>query len=357
MIRRKIQYNHLLFWTIHTLYIYLTVYIQYPQIDTLDFFILRIFLIISFYINALIVFDFFFIQKSFFKGVLSIVLSFLFYCLLRYLHHFVFLPAIGHTRFYQPLQLSSFLMTAAFNFIEFALYALGYWYFLHSIKNEKKMSLLSAKSLESEKANLALENQKIVLEYNLLKAQINPHFLYNTIGFFHSKAMMFSKETAKGLELLSSIMRYSLQPGTTDSKVPLRDEVTHLYNYIELHQIRYENQLNIDFKTSGHFEGMRIPPHVLITLVENAFKHGIFNANEPPLSIHLSVTDSTLYFSVVNKVNESKNGVRKESSGIGLNNIRSRLEKEYGSKSRLTYKKENGMFSVELNISAKENDV
>jgi two-component system, LytTR family, sensor kinase len=267
-----------------------------------------------------------------------LLLSLILHYALVYLLTEIALPVISdypRTRFFPK----HFFLSGFWWWTHYCLYGWVYWYY--------------HKSLAVQAQNFELTNQRNLLQYNYLKAQINPHFLYNTLAFFHSKAMQFSKETATGMELLSTIMRYSLQPATSDGMVPLKDEVEHLQNYIELHQIRYENALNINFKQTGNLDGMRVPPHILITLVENAFKHGVFSESEPPLEIELTTEEGHLHFSVTNKINGSRKGIRKEDSGIGLSNIQLRLEKEYGNKGHLFHKKENELFTVELNISAK----
>lgn len=347
--KAKEVYLHILFWVFLIAFNHFFTTLQETTGSKTPFRItfIRYFLItFVFYAGAYFVFPFCFSSPR--KNIVVIVLVIALFIISNFLFRYVFIAFVAPVIFNTPKPeagLWHYFTFSLYWWFQYSLLGLGYWYARRVIKSER---LLRA----SETERLQLENQKLQLQYNFLQAQINPHFLYNTIGFFHSKAMRFSKETAKGMELLSDIMRYSLQPATSDGKVPLKDEVKHLRNYIELHQMRFENALNIDFTQSGNLDGMRIPPHVLITLVENAFKHGIFNENNPPLKIDLSADNGHIFFTVSNKVSNGRNGARKESSGIGLSNIQSRLEKEYGNKSQLSYKNENGMFNVQLNIDA-----
>jgi sensor histidine kinase YesM len=237
-----------------------------------------------------------------------------------------------HSRFYAR----HFFVSGFWWWFHYSLYAWFFWYY--------------HKSINLQAQNFNLRNQQNELQYNYLKTQINPHFLYNTLAFFHSKAMQFSKETAKGMELLSAIMRYSLRKETADGLVLLADEVEHLNNYIALHQIRFYNALNIQFNQTSSFNNIRVPPHIFITLVENAFKHGVFNKKEWPLVIELNVTGEVIYFRVQNTINREKKKQPDENSGIGLGNIKQRLERVYGNRHHFCHKNENNLFVVELSI-------
>jgi two-component system, LytTR family, sensor kinase len=279
-----------------------------------------------------------------------------------FIHHIA--PLVFNT--HKPSAcLTQYFIFSLIWWFQYSLLGLGYWYAKRSILTERKLRFsenrvlqnenenlqLKANNFNLEKDKLMLQNQQSQLQYNYLKAQINPHFLYNTLAFFHSKAMQFSKETAKGMELLSAIMRYSLRKETVDGLVPLADELEHLNNYIALHQIRFYNTLNIQFNQTGSFNNIRVPSHIFITLVENAFKHGILNKKEWPLVIELNVIGEVIYFRVQNTINREKKKEPVEDSGIGLDNIKQRLENVYGNKHHFCHKNENNLFVVELSIN------
>lgn len=208
---------------------------------------------------------------------------------------------------------------------------------------------------EALKQKRILEAQKLLLEaqisqanFNFLKAQINPHFLHNTLNFLYAKSLPYSSELSEGIITLSDIMRYALSQGNQkDGKALLKDEIEHVHNVIRINQLRYSNQLKVNFEMSGTINGAMIIPFVLITLVENAFKHGDLKNQEYPIDIKLKVEGSRLYFYCRNK---KRSGPKQVSTGIGLENIKSRLVLSYGDKYKFILKDEPEFYTAELNI-------
>ncbi|MBL7726178.1 MAG: histidine kinase [Dinghuibacter sp.] len=198
-------------------------------------------------------------------------------------------------------------------------------------------------------------NAKLTAEYNHLKAQVNPHFLFNTLNSFYSATEPVLPETAKGIMLLSDIMRYSLETGGHDGKVPLNDELLHLQYYIELMQFRFNNELNIkgNLFSKGQLnkielvEHWRILPHLLITIAENAFKHG---DNSFPFEMNLTLTGQQLHFVFKNTI-----GLRKSISGtgIGVNNMIQRIHFTYGTDGRFISSVEESDYIAELFLTEK----
>jgi len=208
---------------------------------------------------------------------------------------------------------------------------------------------------ESLKEKRVLEAQKLQLEaqisqanFNFLKAQINPHFLHNTLNFLYAKSLPHSPELSEGILILSDVMRYALNLGyQKEGKAPLKDEVEHVENVIRISQLRYNNELTVSFIVTGEMEGYLIVPFVLITIVENAFKHGDLKNEEHPIDIRLEVKNGRLKFYCHNK---KKPGVKALTTGIGIDNITKRLELAYGKKFTLTIKDEAEFYTIELII-------
>jgi two-component system LytT family sensor kinase len=210
------------------------------------------------------------------------------------------------------------------------------------LRDEKKRQ----KVLEEQKMQLEVEKSSANL--NFLKAQINPHFLHNTLNFLYAKSLPYSPELSEGILTLSDIMRYALSEGNArDGKAPLKDEVEHVWNVIKINQLRFSNKLNVDFQVDGLVNGVSIIPFVLITIVENAFKHGDLKSQEHPIIIKLDVGNNSLYFSCRNK---KKTGPKELSTGVGLENIRKRLELAYGRHFRFEVKDEPDFYTTELTI-------
>jgi LytS/YehU family sensor histidine kinase len=202
------------------------------------------------------------------------------------------------------------------------------------------------KILEAQK--LQLEVEKSEANLNFLKAQINPHFLHNTLNFLYAKSIPYSPELSEGILTLSDIMRYALSEGNArEGKAPLKDEIEHVRNVIKINQLRFSNKLNVNFEVSGIVNGAMIIPFVLITLVENAFKHGDLQKQEYPIDIKLNIHKSKLYFYCRDK---KKTGPKEISTGIGLENIRKRLDLAYGDTYKFIVKDEAEFYTTELTI-------
>jgi two-component system, LytTR family, sensor kinase len=214
--------------------------------------------------------------------------------------------------------------------------------YLTHLRDERKQR----KVLEAQK--MQLEVEKSQANFNFLKAQINPHFLHNTLNFLYAKSLPYSSELSEGILTLSDIMRYALSEGNAkDGKAPLKDEIEHVRNVIKINQLRFSNNLNVKFDVEGVVNGATIIPFVLITLVENAFKHGDLKSTEHPIDVHLNIKGSKLYFYCRNK---KKNGPKELSTGIGLDNIKKRLDLAYGNNYSLCVKDESDFYTTELTI-------
>ena len=170
-----------------------------------------------------------------------------------------------------------------------------------------------------------LKQEKTQAELLFLKTQINPHFLYNTLNYLYSLAYPVSDKLAEAIVKLSQLMRYMLN-NSLDGMLSLKLEIDYLENYIEIYRLRFEKSFFVNFKTTGDFNGKKIASLILIPLVENAFKHGVVNDANIPIKIHISTTGQQLTMVVNNKISR---GQKDNSSGIGLVNIKRRLELIY----------------------------
>src|SRR6476469_9191295 len=194
--------------------------------------------------------------------------------------------------------------------------------YLTNLRDQQKQH----KVLEAQK--LQLEIEKSQANFNFLKAQINPHFLHNTLNFLYAKSLPYSSELSEGILTLADIMRYALSEGNAkDGKAPLKDEIEHVRNVIKINQLRFSNTLNVEFTVNGNVDGISIIPFVLITIVENAFKHGDLKNQNAPIEIKIDVKNNRLNFWCRNK---KKAGPKELSTGVGLDNIRKRLDIAYG---------------------------
>jgi len=215
-----------------------------------------------------------------------------------------------------PLSLSkqvgySFFWTAAFSLYAVIIYLSIEWF------RER-----------SHRYKLASEKQ--TSEINLLKSQVNPHFLMNTLNNLYSLVYTGSDRASEAILKLSDIMRYMLYD-TNVEKVPLVNEIKYLQSFIELQMLRFTNKELVELEITGEPDGRMIAPMLLVPFVENAFKHGNKNLPGMGISISMDITDSRLKFEV-NNIKASKMINKAPESGIGLANIQKRLELQYPGK-------------------------
>ncbi len=288
--------------------------------------------ILLFYFCLLYYFPKYLDTKKYWKLIVSLlILNFVAIGLRFFIASFLvkwhFLDETSHSElinyFWSQLRLNLAFITLAFAF----------WY--------------ARKNLQIERDKKVLENEVLNAQLNVLKYQINPHFLYNTLSFLYAKSLPLSKELSQAIGKLSEIMRYSLHENNGDKKVSVEREVQHIYNFIEIHQLRFDDELHVLFTEEIQAKEKRIIPLILIIFVENAFKHGILNDPLNPVKIHLKVNENSLLFSICNKINF---GVKERSNGIGLPNIHKRLELSYPEKHELIVNKQKDFYSTELII-------
>lgn len=197
-----------------------------------------------------------------------------------------------------------------------------------------------------------LKKEKVAAELNFLKAQIHPHFLFNTLNNLYLLTLEKSDQ-APGLVIkLSEILDYILYKCNAEY-VPLNSEVQLLNNYIELEKLRNGAGLSIEFKVNVDSEDYKIAPLILLTLVENAFKHGVNrDPNNPQVNIVLNVENGKLTFKVENTIpteSVSRMGAGKE--GIGLKNMKRQLELSYNKEYSLSQKVIDNFYKTQLIIN------
>jgi hypothetical protein len=196
-----------------------------------------------------------------------------------------------------------------------------------------------------------LQNEKLETELSYLKAQINPHFLFNTLNSIYSLAIEKSDYTATAVVKLSGMMRYIISESNKHF-VSLQKEINYIKDYIELQKFRLGGTVQINYLTEGNAEGLEIAPLLLITFVENAFKYGVNPEEYSDIFIEIKIAENNLELTVSNnKVKHSLN--KKESSGLGITNTKHRLEMLYPGRYTLDIQDGAKMFIVELKINLK----
>ena len=189
------------------------------------------------------------------------------------------------------------------------------------------------------------ETDKKAAELSFLKAQINPHFLFNTLNNIYWLAISQSPQTATSIVQLSNIMRY-VTDDVTKEFVPLNRELDCIRDFITLQSLRLGNNMKVSFEVTGDTGNKRIAPLILMTFVENVFKYGVTTLEPAAIIIKVFADNQKLDFFCQNRIFDNQD--RQDTTGIGLANTRSRLQLVYPNKHALTINTEKGFFTVQL---------
>ena len=204
---------------------------------------------------------------------------------------------------------------------------------------------------KNEQARQTLEKEKLNTELNYLKSQINPHFFFNTLNNLYALSEKnHNSELSAGIASLSSLMRYMLYDAKAD-EVPMEKEIAHVKNIIEVHQLRYsdDDDYTVSFNVTGDLIDKKIAPLIFAPFVENAFKHGI-ELNKPSfIKINIEAKENQLLFETSNS-NFKKNTDEHKHAGIGLENVKRRLQLIYPHQHHLTIENKSELFKVKLII-------
>ncbi|OJW16477.1 MULTISPECIES: sensor histidine kinase [unclassified Mucilaginibacter] len=199
----------------------------------------------------------------------------------------------------------------------------------------------------TEQRAISAEAEKASAELSFLKAQINPHFLFNTLNNIYTLAITNNEHTADSIMKLSNIMRYVTDEVKEDF-VDLQNEVSCIANYIDLQRLRLGAKTVVSFTVQGDLTNRKIAPILLMTFVENVFKYGISKQHQSNIDINLLVKPDAIVFFCVNPIFERKQNL--ERTGIGINNTRERLKYLYPGKHILNINEENDQFTVILTL-------
>jgi len=341
--------RHLLFWLVYILYQAVTP--GWEDTDSFNFWLPPQLIavaipltIIAVYLNLYVLMPLFFHKRAYVKYTLALILLLLLSGLLtRLLTHMFVLPweQIHNPARYQQekkqfwipvrilrLALETYPVIAITTFLE-----------------------LMQRAFQQEKNLRELEKEKFSAEIALLKAQINPHFLFNTLNNLYYLAYSKSEHTTEIIAKLSQMMRYMIYD-SNHPKVLLSREIEYMKNYISLERLRLNDQIPIRFDIEGQVDEVWITPLVLITFLENAFKHGVTNTStrswvNVSIRLHGGVCIYTVENSKIMNAREDNGG----RSGIGLQNVTRRLELSYPGKYTLQVNDQPESYAVQLNLT------
>ena len=205
----------------------------------------------------------------------------------------------------------------------------------------------SLRWIEVENEKVRLEKENVATQLVLLRNQVSPHFLMNTLNNIHSLVDINTKEAKEAIIKLSRMMRYLLYETETE-KTTLIKEVEFLESYINLMKLRFNEKVIITLNIPETIPAKTIPPFIFTSLIENAFKHGISYKDESFINIDLIIGDDRLLMVVKNS--KTDNSQLKDFSGIGIENTKKRLDLLYGNKYHLDIVDNKDLFTVNLSI-------
>jgi LytS/YehU family sensor histidine kinase len=201
----------------------------------------------------------------------------------------------------------------------------------------------------AEEIKEEISKQQLQTELSLLKTQVNPHFLFNTLNSIYSLAIANNQKTADAVLRLSRIMRYTLED-CQENFVALQQEIDFINSYIELQKLRLTNNNAVCFTATGNISSVRVAPFVFIPFIENAFKYGTSTHRPSSIKAMVNVNPQSITFTCENHF--QANGKSKaEGTGTGINNAKRRLELIYYKKHDLKITTEEHLYKVSLTIN------
>jgi len=196
--------------------------------------------------------------------------------------------------------------------------------------------------------NSELQKEKLETELQFLKNQVNPHFFFNTLNNLYALTLRKSNEASQVVLKLSDLMSYMIYE-TKNDKVLLSKELKYLNDYIELEKLRYGDYLSVDVKLEGKIDTQLVAPLIFVPFIENAFKHGVAKgAKNNSITIYFNVKQNQIEFICNNDINKKTN---LPASGIGLSNVKRRLELLYANSHQLSITNNENRFIVHLKLN------
>lgn len=332
-----------------------------------------------FYLLGYVVFPRFLYTRKILSLIISLLIIFLLVHLSNY-YEIRYLATITNGSEYNPIyirklwdfyQARSHWASCFINFdIAYTDYAWSLYYItpllaikvMRDIINSRTKNMqLEMERLKLEKTNLNLQTQSLQLQKNnlnlelsFLKSQINPHFLFNTLNAIYTKTVDVDEQAADLVLKLSDLMRYSLYESSKESVV-LSSEVGYIENYLDLERARFSDKVTINYQLAGNPDAYVIAPLLLVSFVENAFKHGTAKSKYASyVDLSIALIYNTLYFKIKNNIPQNartQNRMRNEKiGGFGLSNTSKRLQLLYPDRHKLSVQQTESEFSVDLEL-------
>lgn len=328
------------FWLIYILFDYITVGLVNLTNGNSFFKAITLFASTMYIVQLITIFIiYFFIAPYFLKKInwksilFSIICSFTTFIIVRYFIEQIITDFLFHKVNYFEGTTISFYIYDNLHYGSFIVFSsLFLWMTLHSINTLQQ--------------NNQIEKEKNEAEINFLKSQINPHFLFNTLNNIYSLVSVNSPNSLKAIENLSSIMRFTTYE-TNKDKIEIEREIDYINQYLDLEQIRYGERFYIEKEFYIENSKKMIHPYIISPFIENALKHGVVKEKDHPIKISLKTDATFLEISVSNKINQHQ---KDETSGIGLVNLKKRLNYYFGNNYTFEIRNDHETFHIYLKI-------
>jgi len=336
---------HIICWFVFIIYEVIvagTVLGYFPFTRYISFYLLNIGV---FYFHASFMLRY--VSKKALLNLVRLPLFIIFELFIYFVFTVLFTVLINRFIYHQPFSFkflnSQYLSTSTFRAIQFILYGTGYYFLVNYIRKREK-------SLIQDVENEKLKNDVLRAEQDFLRAQINPHLLFNTLSFIKYAAKKKPEEADEAVIRLSGIMSFALE--NNSETILVATELEQVENIIGLNQLRYNHTLNINYIKNLKNNQATIIPIVLLTLIENIFKHGNLLDEVHPAQIYIESDESHLLVQTSNLPNRNSHI---KSTNKGLANIRSRMDQYYAENYHFSHEMNDNLFKVELRINYKNN--
>ncbi|NCT73958.1 MAG: hypothetical protein GXC78_05465 [Chitinophagaceae bacterium] len=335
------------FWIAYTGITYFANYIADPSVTILGAILYMIPLLGVFYLSLYWIARY---RKmgSVLSGI-TFVGTFVILDLITYGYVYKALPT-ANLKLFKTTELRHFIKYTILGYIQFYAYALLYYVGNGLVRKERELRTLQEEKYIKELENARLKEQELKTQYAFLRAQVNPHFLHNSLNTIFSKAQEYSDELAECISKLAQMMRYSFESLEYETDiVPLEKELRNLKLLIDINNIRFAGESAIDYTVEGEIDDQVVPPLSLITVVENAFKYGDLADSNNPLTIRVHLRSRQTYFYCKNKKRPRQ--LNLTSTNFGIANLVKRLDALFPNKYQMKTEDEEDFFKFELTIN------
>jgi two-component system, LytTR family, sensor kinase len=252
-------------------------------------------------------------------------------------------------------QLIPFIRDSSWRAIYFIGLSTAYAFGRFALVSQKEISTMVTKQLETQLKQEILEKDLLANKNAFLKAQVNPHFLFNTLNMVYDQVSQISEPAGDLIISLSEVLRFACLDVEDGGLVKLSDELNHIDNYLLLNHARFNNKLHLQYSANSDYpKQIKIIPLALITIIENVFKYAELSEPANPANIEIRVSSEKIQCFVQNK---KKKKYTTESLGIGMTNIQKRLSQVYGDRHLMEINQNETEYNLKLSINLNTNDL